>query len=70
MKLKSEIRRLDDEIEALTFKKSVLEAKMLEADFYSVHNSAEIALSVKTFSDITAQIEAAEEKWLELQEKL
>ena len=70
VKLKSEIRRLDDEIEALTFKKSVLEAKMLEADFYSVHNSAEIALSVKTFSDITAQIEAAEEKWLELQEKL
>ena len=70
VKLKSEIRRLDSQIEMLASQKSALEAEMLKTDFYSVNDSAEIALKTKTFSDITAQLEKAEESWLELQEQL
>ncbi|MBL6604420.1 MAG: ABC-F family ATP-binding cassette domain-containing protein [Alphaproteobacteria bacterium] len=70
VKLKSEIRRLDSQIEILASQKSALEAEMLKTDFYSVNDSAEIALKTKTFSDITAQLEKAEESWLELQEQL
>ena len=70
VKLKSEIRRLDSHIEKLASQKSALEAEMLKTDFYSVNDSAEIALKTKTFSDITAQLEKAEESWLELQEQL
>jgi hypothetical protein len=54
----------------LASQKSALEAEMLKTDFYSVNDSAEIALKTKTFSDITAQLEKAEESWLELQEQL
>ena len=43
---------------------------MLKTDFYSVHDSKEIALKVNNLTDITAQLEAAEESWLELQEQL
>jgi len=70
VKLKSEIRRLDSQIEILASQKSALEAEMLKTDFYSVNDSAEIALKTKTFSDITTQLEKAEESWLELQEQL
>ena len=70
VKLKSEIRRLDSQIEMLASQKSALEAEMLKTDFYSVNDSAEIALKTKTFSDINAQLEKAEESWLELQEQL
>ena len=70
VKLKSEISSLDSQIEMLTSQKSALEAEMLKTDFYSVNDSAEIALKTKTFSDITAQLEKAEESWLELQEQL
>jgi ATP-binding cassette subfamily F protein 3 len=70
VKLKSEIRRLDSQIEMLVSQKTALEAEMLKTDFYSVNDSAEIALKTKTFSDITAQLEKAEESWLELQEQL
>ena len=70
VKLKSEIRRLDSQIEMLASQKSALDAEMLKTDFYSVNDSAEIALKTKTFSDITAQLEKAEESWLELQEQL
>ena len=70
VKLKSERRRLDSQIEMLASQKSALEAEMLKTDFYSVNDSAEIALKTKTFSDINAQLEKAEESWLELQEQL
>ena len=70
VKLKSEIRRLDSQIEMLVSQKTALEAEMLKTDFYSVNDSAEIALKTKTFGDITAQLENAEESWLELQEQL
>ena len=70
VKLKSEIRRLDSQIEMLVSQKTALEAEMLKTDFYSVNDSAEIALKTKTFSDITAQLEKAEESWLGLQEQL
>ena len=70
VKLKSEIRRLDSQIEMLVSQKTALEAEMLKTDFYSVNDSAEIALKTKTFGDITAQLEKAEESWLELQEQL
>ena len=70
VKLKSEIRRLDSQIEMLASQKSALEAEMLKTDFYSVNDSAEIALKTRTFSDITSQLEKAEESWLELQEQL
>ena len=70
VKLKSEIRRLDSQIEKLASQKSALEAEMLKTDFYSINDSAEIARKTKTFSDITAQLEKAEESWLELQEQL
>ena len=70
VKLKSEIRRLESQIDRLTSQKSTLEEEMLKTDFYSVHDSKEIALKVNTLTDITAQLEAAEESWLELQEQL
>lgn len=70
VKLRSEIRRLDSEIEILTSQKSALEAEMLKSDFYSINDSANIALKTKTFSELTAQLEKAEESWLELQELL
>jgi ATP-binding cassette subfamily F protein 3 len=70
VKLKSEIRRLDSQIEKLASQKSALEAEMLKTDFYSVNDSAEIARKTNTFSEITTQLEKAEESWLELQEQL
>jgi ATP-binding cassette subfamily F protein 3 len=70
VKLKSEIRRLDSQIEKLASQKSALEAEMLKTDFYSVNDSAEIARKTKTFSEIAIQLEKAEESWLELQEQL
>jgi ATP-binding cassette subfamily F protein 3 len=70
VKLKSEIRRLDSQIEKLASQKSALEAEMLKTDFYSVSDSAEIARKTQTFNEIAIQLEKAEESWLELQEQL
>ena len=70
VKLKSELGRLEGQMEKLGAKKQALEAEMMSVDFYSAHNSAEIAAKTKVLGDITTALETVEESWLALQEQI
>lgn len=70
VKLKSEISRLEKQMEKLGAKKQALEAEMMAADFYSAHNSAEIATKTKALGDIIIELETVEESWLAMQEQI
>ena len=70
VKLKSELGRLEGQMEKLGAKKQALEAEMMSADFYSAHDSAEIAAKTKVLGDITTELETVEESWLALQEQI
>ena len=70
VKLKSEISRLEKQMEKLGAKKQALEAEMMAADFYSAYNSTEIATKTKALGDITTELETVEESWLAMQEQI
>ena len=70
VKLRSEISRLEGQMEKLAAKKQALEAEMLAADFYSIHSRTEIAGKTKALGDLAAELDMAEENWLALQEQL
>ncbi len=70
VKLKSELGRLEGQMEKLGAKKQALEAEMMSADFYSAHDSVEIAAKTKVLGDITKELETVEESWLALQEQI
>jgi ATP-binding cassette subfamily F protein 3 len=70
VKLKSELGQLEGQMEKLGAKKQALEAEMMSANFYSAHNSAEIAAKTKVLGDITTELETVEESWLALQEQI
>jgi ATP-binding cassette subfamily F protein 3 len=65
-----ETEQIEKQLEKAQAEKAVLDARAAESSLYELHNKAELQALLKRQADLTAQIDEAEMRWLELHEAL
>jgi ATP-binding cassette, subfamily F, member 3 len=65
-----ETEQIEKQLEKAQAEKAVLDARAAESSLYELHNKAELQALLKRQADLSAQIDEAEMRWLELHEAL